>query len=68
MSRYETMTGFYCFLLCHFTKHIKTIGKGTDNSPLFRIFALTITILYELRLNNESKNTDYAWRHRSSPI
>ena len=39
-----------------------------DNSPLFRIFALTITILYELRLNNESKNTDYAWRHRSSPI
>ena len=26
-----------------------------DNSPLFRIFALTITILYELRLKNESK-------------
>ena len=25
-----------------FTKHIKTIGKGTDNSPLFCIFALTI--------------------------
>jgi hypothetical protein len=48
--------------LSHFTKHIKTTGEGTDNSPLFRIFALIITILYELRLNNESKNTDYAWR------
>ena len=46
----------------HITKLIKTTGKVTDNSPLFRIFALTITILYELRLNNESKNTDYAWR------
>jgi len=50
------------------TKLIKTTGKVTDNSPLFRIFALTITILYELRLKNESKNTDHAWRHRSSPI
>ena len=31
-----------------FTKLIKTTGKVTDNSPLFRIFALTITILYDL--------------------
>ena len=34
--------------LSHFTKHIKTIGKGTNYSPFFRIFALTITILYDL--------------------
>ena len=34
-----TMTGLYCFLLGHFTKHIKTNGKGTDNSSFFRIFA-----------------------------
>ena len=34
--------------LSHFTKHIKTKGKYTHNSPFFRIFALTITILYDL--------------------
>ena len=33
----------------HITKLIKTTGKVTDNSPLFRIFASTITIPYDLR-------------------
>ena len=35
--------------LSHITKHIKTKGKDTHKSLFFRKFALTITILYDLR-------------------
>ena len=34
--------------ISYFTKHIKIRSKFTHYSPLFRIFALTITKLYDL--------------------
>ena len=36
-------------VVCFFTKHIKTLGKGASLSSVFRIFALIIQTLYDLR-------------------
>ena len=39
-----------------------------DETPIHRDNFLKLAKEGYYGLNNESKNTDYAWRHRSSPI